>query len=102
MKSLEVRQCKHSLNAKAQVSVLKSLLMSEYKISCKNVYQSAPGLPGIHSDEYPLDDYYFGDEVALTRAPMSKIEGLSGGGVDKRRRVIAAPRARSQLIDESV
>ncbi|XP_042143198.1 uncharacterized protein LOC121046238 [Ixodes scapularis] len=100
-RALEVRQCKHSLGAQTQISLIKSMLRSEYKISCTNMYQSAPGPPGERSDEYLLSDYnyYFGEEIARTEVTDKHIEGFAED--DARRRGIPfAKRARSHLMDK--
>lgn len=97
--SLDVRDCSRSLNAKAQVSVLRSLLMSEYKVTCRKAYQSAPGLPEMRQDDYVYDDYYyFGDEVVRTRSPEKRPDHFLERQVANKTKV--APSARLTIRDE--
>lgn len=99
LRSLDVRDCSRSLIAKAQVSVLRSLLMSEYKITCRKGYQSAPGLPELRQDDYVYDDYYyFGDEVVRTRPPEKRPDHFLERQLANRTRV--APSARLTIRDE--
>ncbi|XP_037569193.1 uncharacterized protein LOC125939630 [Dermacentor silvarum] len=96
--SLDNGQCKHSLNAKAQVSVLRSLLMAEYKVTCRKVYQSAPGMSEMQPDDYVYEDYYyFGDEVVRTRSPEKRPDNLLEEQFSNGTRI--APSARLKLRD---
>ncbi|XP_070386835.1 uncharacterized protein [Dermacentor albipictus] len=96
--SLDNGQCKHSLHAKAQVSVLRSLLMAEYKVTCRKVYQSAPGMSEMQPDDYVYEDYYyFGDEVVRTRAPEKRPDHLLEEQLSNETRI--APSARLKLHD---
>nr|XP_037284003.1 uncharacterized protein LOC119176749 [Rhipicephalus microplus] len=97
--SLDIGQCMNSLNAKAQVSVLRSLLLAEYKVSCRKIYQSAPGLPEMQADDYVYEDYYyFGDEVVRTRSPEKRFEKLLEEQYSNRTKI--APSARLKLRDK--
>lgn len=97
--SLDVRDCSRSLSAKAQVSVLRSLLMSEYKVVCIKAYQSAPGFPEMRQEDYVYDDYYyFGDEVVRTRPPEKRPDHFIEQQVADKDKV--APSARLRIRDE--
>lgn len=97
--SLDIGQCKNSLNAKAQVSVLRSLLMAEYKVSCRKIYQSAPGMPGMQADDYVYEDYYyFGDEVVRTRSPEKNSDKFLEEQFSNGTKI--APSARLKLRDQ--
>ncbi|KAK8777853.1 hypothetical protein V5799_020806 [Amblyomma americanum] len=97
--SLEIGQCKSSLNAKAQVSALRSLLVSEYRVGCRKIYLSAPGMPGMRVDDYVYEDYYyFGDEVLRTKPPKKRANEFRKALLRKEPQI--APSARSKLRDE--
>ncbi|KAK8777849.1 hypothetical protein V5799_020809 [Amblyomma americanum] len=97
--SLEIGQCKNSLNAKAQVSALRSLLVSEYRVGCRKIYLSAPGMPGMRVDDYVYEDYYyFGDEVLRTKPPKKRANEFGKALLRKEPQI--APSARSKLRDE--
>lgn len=96
IRSLGVGQCRHSLNAKAQVSVLRSLLMAEYKVTCRKRYQSAPGMAEMQTDDYAYEDYYyFGDEAGRTKSPEKNADTFLEDQLSNKTRI--APSARLKL-----
>ncbi|KAH6948195.1 hypothetical protein HPB50_023157 [Hyalomma asiaticum] len=96
IRSLGVGQCRHSLNAKAQVSVLRSLLMAEYKVTCRKRYQSAPGMAEMQTDDYVYEDYYyFGDEAVRTKQPEKNADRFLEDQLSNNTRI--APSARLKL-----